>query len=56
VAVGPFLLAVLFGRRALHYTGFLVGTALLIGAFLVRAHAKATWIAREARRRSEEVG
>lgn len=45
VAVGPFMLAVLFGSRALHYTGFFVGAVLLVGAALVRAHAAATWIA-----------
>lgn len=45
VAVGPFVLAVLYGNRALHYTGFFVGGALLIGAFAVRSHAKAVWIA-----------
>jgi hypothetical protein len=45
VAVGPFVLAVFFGQRALHYTGFFVGGALLVGAFCVRSHAAATWIA-----------
>jgi hypothetical protein len=43
VAVGPFVLAVLFGQRVLHYTGFFVGGVLLVGAFLVRSHAAATW-------------
>lgn len=43
VAVGPFILAILFGSRALHYTGFFVGAVLLVGAALVRAHAAATW-------------
>jgi hypothetical protein len=45
VAVGPFALAVLFGQRSMHYTGFFVGAALLAGAFFARAHAKATWLA-----------
>ncbi len=45
VAVGPFALAVLFGRRSMHYTGFFVGSVLLIGAWLVRAHARAVWVA-----------
>jgi hypothetical protein len=31
VSVGPFVLAVLAGARALHYTGFFVGAALLAG-------------------------
>ncbi|MBM4183240.1 MAG: hypothetical protein FJ207_03330 [Gemmatimonadetes bacterium] len=45
VAVGPFILALLVGQRALHLTGLFVGCALLAGAFLVRSHANATWIA-----------
>ena len=45
VAVGPYILAVLVGPQVVHFTGFLVGTALLIGAFLVRSHAAATWLA-----------
>lgn len=45
VAVGPFALAVLFGEAALHYTGFFVGAAMLVGAFGARAHARATWLA-----------
>jgi len=45
VAVGPFMLAVLFGESAIHYTGFFVGGALLVGAFIARSHAKATWLA-----------
>jgi hypothetical protein len=44
VAVGPFALAVIFGARAMHYTGFFVGAVLLVGAQLVRAHARSTWI------------
>lgn len=44
VAVGPFVLAVLFGESSMHYTGFFVGVALLIGAFTARAHARATWL------------
>jgi hypothetical protein len=50
VAVGPYLLAVLVGERALHYTGFLVGPVLLVGAFFARAHAAATWRVYQARR------
>jgi len=50
VAVGPFALAVLFGKNALHYTGFLVGPALLTGAAFARSHARATWLRREAPR------
>jgi len=44
VAAGPFVLAVLFGRRAMHYTGFFVGGTLLVGAFVARSHARATWL------------
>ena len=50
VAVGPYVLALVAGREALHYTGFLVGPALLAGAVAVRAHARATW------RRSRDGG
>jgi hypothetical protein len=41
VSAGAFGLAIALGRRSFHYTGFFVGAALLVGAFLVRAHAKA---------------
>ena len=44
VAVGPFVLAVMFGERAMHYTGFFVGSALLAGALAARSHARATWL------------
>ncbi len=44
VAGGPFVLAVFFGERAMHDTGFFVGGALLIGAFAARSHARATWL------------
>jgi len=44
VAVGPFVLAVLFGGKSMHYTGFFVGGALLVGAFGARSHARATWL------------
>jgi uncharacterized protein DUF7010 len=44
VAVGPFGLAVLFGARAMHYTGFFVGGALLVGALAARSHARTTWL------------
>jgi hypothetical protein len=43
VAVGPYVLAAVYREKALHYTGFFVGTSLLIGALLVRSHARATW-------------
>ena len=43
VAVGPYVLAALFGKDALHYTGFFVGGTLLVGAFVARSHARATW-------------
>lgn len=51
VAVGPFVLAVLFRDKALHYTGFFVGACLLVGAFMARSHARATWLAVNARSR-----
>ena len=44
VAVGPFVLAVIFGQKALHYTGFFVGGALSVGALAARSHARTTWI------------
>ncbi len=44
VAVGPFVLAVLFDEKAMHYTGFFVGGALLVGALAARSHARATWL------------
>jgi hypothetical protein len=44
VAVGPFILALLFRDRSLHYTGYFVGCVLLIGAFVARSHARATWL------------
>jgi hypothetical protein len=43
VAVGPFVLAVLAGERAMHLAGFFVGAALLVGALIARSHARATW-------------
>ena len=57
VAVGPYLLAILTGRDSLHYTGFLVGVALLAGAFAARSHARATWKAsgRSDERRVQEL-
>ena len=45
VAVGPYLLAIFTGRDSLHFTGFFVGAALLVGAFAARSHAKMTWLA-----------
>jgi hypothetical protein len=45
VAVGPYLLAAVIGTRALHYTGFLVGASLAVGAYFARAHARSTWLA-----------
>lgn len=56
VAVGPYVLAVLFGERVLHYTGFFVGGALLVGAFAVRAHAAATWVASGRSARQRDAG
>jgi hypothetical protein len=53
VAVGPFAIAVMFGERALHYTGLFVGPTLLAGSLLVRAHARATWARRATRPRSD---
>lgn len=44
VAVGPYVLAALFRDRALHYTGFFVGGALLVGSLIARSHARATWL------------
>ncbi|MGH7460078.1 MAG: DUF7010 family protein, partial [Longimicrobiales bacterium] len=43
VAVGPFVLALVFQAAALHYTGFFVGGVLLFGALAVRAHARSVW-------------
>jgi len=44
VGVGPYVLAVIVGTKALHYTGLFVGGTLLIGAFVARAHARETWL------------
>jgi hypothetical protein len=44
VAVGPFGLAVVFGAGAMHYAGFFVGIALLVGAVVARSRARATWL------------
>jgi hypothetical protein len=48
VSGGAYLVAALSGEMAIHDTGFFVGTLLLVGAFLARSHARATWL--EARR------
>lgn len=40
VAVGPYVLAIATGQDALHYTGFFVGTTLLLGSLAVRRHAQ----------------
>lgn len=53
VAVGPYLLAGFFREEAMHFTGFFVGSVLLVGAFVARAHARATW--REAQRGGRQV-
>lgn len=45
VAVGPFVLALIIGGQSLHFTGFLVGALLLVGAFVAKAHAKRVWLA-----------
>lgn len=39
VAVGPWVLAVAFGKDVVHYAGFFVGPVLLAASFLVKAHA-----------------
>jgi hypothetical protein len=44
VAGGSYLVAAVFGQRAIHYTGFFVGAVLLAGAAVARAHARATWL------------
>jgi uncharacterized protein DUF7010 len=46
VSVAPFVVLIFVRERALHYTGFVVGAALLAGAFVARAHARATWLER----------
>jgi hypothetical protein len=56
VAVGPSVLAVLVGQSALHYTGFFVGGALLVGAFIARSHARATWLAAKQAPRQVQAG
>lgn len=43
VAGGSSLVGALAGEKAIHYTGFFVGATLLVGAFLARSHARATW-------------
>jgi polyferredoxin len=43
-AAPPFVLALFVGKAVLHYTGFFVGIALLVGAFAARSHARATWL------------
>lgn len=45
VAVGPYLIAVFFGEKALHYTGFFVGATLFVGALFARSHARKVWSA-----------
>ena len=45
VAGGSYLVAAVVGEQAIHYTGFFVGAILLVGAFVARSHAKATWLA-----------
>ena len=44
IAIAPFLLALLLPDKKMHYTGFLVGAALLVGSFCSRSHARATWL------------
>jgi hypothetical protein len=44
VAAGPYLLGAMVGEKVLHYTGFFVGAALLVGAVYARSHARATWL------------
>ena len=47
IAIAPFLLAILLPDNVMHYTGFLVGAALLVGSFCARSHAAATWLEAE---------
>jgi len=44
VALGAYAVGAVSRHKAIHHTGFFVGAALLVGAFLVRAHAKAVSI------------
>ena len=39
VAVGPWVLAVAFGKDVVHYAGLFVGPVLFVGSFFVKAHA-----------------
>jgi hypothetical protein len=43
VSVAPFVVLIFVREKVLHYTDFVVGAALLVGAFMARAHARATW-------------
>ena len=54
VALGPFVLVLFFDDGALHYTGFLVGTILLVGAYFVRSHAQRTWLSSQRAAQSSE--
>jgi hypothetical protein len=55
IAVGPYILAILFRERALHYTGFFVGSVMMLGAFGARSYAAATWRAHHALTASPDV-
>jgi hypothetical protein len=37
--VGPWVLAVAFGKDVVHYAGLFVGPVLFVGSFFVKAHA-----------------
>lgn len=43
VAVGPYVLAILMRREAMHWTGVLVGTSLIAGAVAAYRHAQRRW-------------
>lgn len=56
VAGGSYLVAALFGEKAIHYTGFFVGATLLVGAFTARSHARSTWLESRAAQQPAAAG
>lgn len=56
VSGGAYLIGALFGEKSIHYTGFFVGATLLIGAFLARSHARATWLASQHATKQDDAG
>lgn len=46
VSVAPFVVLIFVREKVQHYTGVVVDAVLLIGAFMARAHARATWLER----------